>query len=174
MQIPGIILLISLPLGITACSGDEISTVDSWSTSAQSSDVEIREIAQIDEIRSAAHEAYDRLVIVFSNNQLPRYDIRFIEEAPKACGSGHVVDIAAPEVLEIRLEPSRAHNDAGVSTLEQRERDLPHPILKEYVVTCDFEAVFAIVAGIDGARPFRVSEMHDPARIVIDVRHEMP
>jgi len=25
-----------------------------------------------------------------------------------------------------------------------------------------------------GARPFRVSEMRDPTRIVIDIRHEMP
>jgi len=174
MHIPGIIPITSLLLGLTGCAGNEVGTEDSWSTSAQSGDIQTVEIAQIEDIRSAAHEAYDRLVIVFSNDQLPRYDIQFIEEAPRACGSGHVVAVSAPHILEIRLEPSRAHDDAGASTLAHRRRDLSLPTLREYAVTCDFEAVFAMVVGMYGARPFRVSEMRDPTRIVIDIRHEMP
>lgn len=174
VHIVAIIMLLSVPLGVTACGGNEISTVDPWSTAPRFSPSEISDVAQIDEIRTAGHQDYDRIVIVFSSDQLPGYAVRFIEEAPTACGSGQVVDISAPHVLEVRLEPARGYNESGESTLDHSKQDLPLSTLGEYAVSCDFEAVFTLVAGIDGGGEFRVSELRSPARIVVDVKHEAP
>jgi hypothetical protein len=36
-------------------------------------------------------------------------------------------------------------------------------------VVCDFEAVFEWIVGLDDTRPFAVSTLADPARLVIDI-----
>ncbi len=43
--------------------------------------------------------------------------------------------------------------------------------VRESAVIGDFEAVFTVGAGLAHKSPFRVQTLHDPTRIVVDVRH---
>jgi hypothetical protein len=124
-------------------------------------------------IRAAAQQGFDRLVFEFSGSQVPGYKVAYGDEAI-ACGSG--MDLtefigggAAPEgLLLIDMRPSAAHDDAGQPTVA---RDLEPALssLKRVVRTCDFEGVVGYGAAISAEKPFKVTTLNDPPRLVIDI-----
>jgi len=161
---------------VDTTSNDTIGGVadNRWSRTAQSRSSATREVAQVSEVRTSEHAGYDRLVLAFNNDQIPGYDVRYLEEPPIECGSGRTVDIAGPEVLQIRLEPARGYTEKGSSTVAQRKGDVGSTALRAFAVACDFEAVFTIIAGVRGGAAYRILELRDPARIAVDVRHTEP
>jgi hypothetical protein len=52
-----------------------------------------------------------------------------------------------------------------------RDRHLNCRNLKQLVLTCDFEAKTAFVLGLDAKKPYRVVELQNPTRLVIDVKN---
>ncbi|MBA4159064.1 MAG: hypothetical protein H0X65_16535, partial [Gemmatimonadetes bacterium] len=46
-----------------------------------------------------------------------------------------------------------------------------YPVLKQLTLICDFEAQVEWVLGVSSPNRFRVIELHEPARLVVDVRH---
>jgi hypothetical protein len=73
--------------------------------------------------------------------------------------------------LEIRMQPSQAHTDAGESTIPSRTRALDLPNLKRITMTCDFEADVTWVGGVLSPNEFRVLSLTGPTRLVVDIRH---
>lgn len=110
----------------------------------------------------------ERVVFEFVDDALPGYAIAF-EDAPAACGSGEPVRIAGAARLVVRLQPARAHSDAGESTIAERRLAPGGDALRELAVSCDFEATLTWVLGLDRRRPYRVLTLASPARLVVDV-----
>ena len=56
-------------------------------------------------------------------------------------------------------------------TVQDRNRRPNLTNLRQLVLTCDFEAQVAWVLGLGSPNPYRVMELENPARLVVDVRH---
>lgn len=122
-------------------------------------------------VRAARQEGYDRLVLEFAGRRVPGYRVEYIDRPVRQCGSGAVVPLAGDAGLRIRVSPARAHDDAGNATLTERALAPRLPVLRELKLTCDFEAQLEWVLGLAQPNRFRVLELREPPRLVVDVLH---
>ena len=127
------------------------------------------EIATLVAVRTAGHPAYDRIVFEFAEKTLPNYTVGFSPTAITACGSGDVVPLAGEARLELRFEPANAHDEDGRPTVNERSRKPALRTLLELKLTCDFEAVVSWAAGLSDRKPYRVLELRNPSRLIIDL-----
>jgi hypothetical protein len=74
--------------------------------------------------------------------------------------------------LIVRLQPANAHTEAGVATVQNRQQNPSLPILKELKLICDFEADVQWILGLSSPNRYRVLELTNPARLVVDVAHK--
>jgi hypothetical protein len=129
-------------------------------------------VALLTGIRAASHEGYDRVVFAFENG-VPGYEVRYVQRPVLADGSGEQVAVDGAAVLLVRMEPAL---DADL-TKESAPRTYTGPnrlrpdtrAVVELVRTGGFESVLTWAAGTDEQRPFRVTRLDSPPRIVIDV-----
>jgi hypothetical protein len=150
---------------------DEVPTPAEWTAGDSRVEHPISgEVVQT-EVRVARNEGFDRVVLEFAGDDLPSYSIEYIDRPVRQCGSGHVVPVAGDGWLSIRLEPARAHDEEGRATIEERELRPDLPVLLELTITCDFEAQVEWVLGVASPNRYRVMELREPTRLVLDVRH---
>jgi hypothetical protein len=123
------------------------------------------------EVRTGQHAQFDRVVFEFAGSQAPGYRVEYVEKPIVNCGPGEVVQISGNGFLRIKLMPSQAHDDAGKATITERERAPQLPVIKEMKLICDFEADVQWVLGLAAPNRYRVLELSNPTRLVIDVRH---
>lgn len=121
-------------------------------------------------VRAAGQRGFDRVVFEFEGSDVPGYRIGYVDRAIQ-CGSGDAAELAGQAWLQVQLFPAQAHTEAGEPTVQERERRLDLPVLKEIESTCDFEAEVAWVLGLASHKVFRVQELESPARLVIDLEH---
>ncbi|TKD12721.1 AMIN-like domain-containing (lipo)protein [Polyangium fumosum] len=122
-------------------------------------------------VRAGRHAGFDRVVFEFSGQALPGYRVEYIDKPVRLCGTGDTVTVAGEGWLRVRMTPARAHTDAGLPTLGPIERKPKLPVLLELAATCDFEGQLTWVLGVGSKNRYRVQELREPPRIVVDVRH---
>ena len=61
--------------------------------------------------------------------------------------------------------------EAGTATVTERERTPGLPVVKMLKLTCDFEANLTWVAAVASPNAYRVTELNEPTRLVVDVQH---
>ncbi|MBV9110754.1 MAG: hypothetical protein JO306_15185 [Gemmatimonadetes bacterium] len=120
-------------------------------------------------LRVAQHDGFDRLVLDFGTGAVPGWHVEYVDAATQ-CGSGRKVKTAGTAVLLVRLRTAQAHDDAGQPTIRQRDLPLTLPVLRQMVMTCDFEGGVEVVLGVAARQPFRVMDFQGPSRIVVDVK----
>jgi hypothetical protein len=128
-------------------------------------------VAWLVEIRSAHHDvdgvAFDRLILEFAGG-LPGYAAH-PEQEVFSPGSGDPVEIDGRAFVELVVFPAAMHDESGASTLHGPQHGGGHPTLVEYAVTADFEGYVHVATGLAAAGTgFRVIELTDPDRIVVD------
>jgi hypothetical protein len=128
-------------------------------------------IATLREVRAAPNASFDRFVVGFGPDAIPGYRIEYVDRPVRQCGSGEATQVAGDGWLAITLHESRAHDDQGRATIQQRERALSLPVLREWEFTCDFEAEVQIVLGVGSPNRYRVLELANPSRLVVDIQH---
>ncbi len=129
-------------------------------------------VAVLNEVRSARHGNYDRVVFEFKGKDLPTYHIEYIDRPVRACGSGDVVPLAGDGWLEVRFSDAQAHTAEGAPTIKDRSRSPNLPIVKDLKITCDFEAEVTWVMGVSSPNRYRVIELSNPTRLVVDIKHD--
>jgi hypothetical protein len=122
-------------------------------------------------VRAATHEGFDRVVFEFAGTELPGIHLEYIDRPVRDCGAGHVVPIEGDGWLAVRFYPTNAHDESGAPTAGPREIAPRLPIVLEIERTCDFEAVVEYVLGVAVPNRYRVIELANPVRVVVDVRH---
>jgi hypothetical protein len=122
-------------------------------------------------LRFARNEGFDRMVIDFGQGAtIPGWNIEYIDRAER-CGSGDAVSVAGQGRLRVRLRTAQAHDDAGTPTVRQREMAFNSMgVLREMKMICDFEGDVEILLGVTQPKPYRVLELQNPSRLVIDVQ----
>lgn len=126
-------------------------------------------IALLTNVQTGAEETYDRALFQFEGTR-PGYRVEYISAPAIACGSGEPVEVAGQALLQVRLSPAQAHDEAGAPTSAQNEFTPNLPALLELERTCDFEGEVVWVLGLVQEVDFRVFDIADTF-LVVDVLH---
>ncbi|HEX7120072.1 MAG TPA: hypothetical protein VF212_14860 [Longimicrobiales bacterium] len=121
-------------------------------------------------VRAARQAGYDRVVFEFADG-LPGYHIEYVDGPIRHCASGAVVPIAGTARLRVAMTPARAHDDGGQPTVTNRAFAPRLPVVEDVRLTCDFEARLEWILGVAAPNGYRVLELREPDRLVVDVLH---
>lgn len=141
-----------------------------WSTATRQAGKAGARASILREMRVGRNAGFDRLVLDFGDSPVPAYHIEYVDSPVRACGSGEPVPVAGQGWLRVRLEGARAHDDAGVATVRDRQIVATTPVLREVEIVCDFEAQVEVVMGVQAPNPYRVLVVPTPNRLIVDVR----
>ena len=137
-------------------------------------------LAQLADVRVGTHEGYDRVTFEFeppSDGQyfgLPPYTL--VEATPPITqdGSGDPVSMEGSDFAVVVF-----HGVAGYDFVEgtpsysgPKDFRPDFPMLVEARETGDFEATLSWAFGLHGASCWRVQELQNPLRVVIDFPHD--
>lgn len=151
---------------------DSLPLSPEWTTESRSGEGTGDRMAVLESVRSARANGYDRIVIEFDSGRLPGYQVEQVEPPVRQCGSGQSIPLEGDAWLRVRLEPAQAHDERGRPTVRQRSQRVDLPVLRELRLICDYEGQVEWILRLDSDAPFRVTELSNPARIVVDVRNE--
>lgn len=124
-------------------------------------------------VRIAEHDendGFDRIVFEWSAGP-PVPAVSYVASAAQ-CGSGAAVNPAGDATLQARFSNAAAHNEQGQATFGSQNLPGPGKSIEQAIQICDFEGVVAWAIGVDDNRPFTVSTLSNPPRVVIDVAHD--
>ncbi len=124
----------------------------------------------LEDVRMATHAGFDRTVFTFGGD-MPGYHVEYVDRPQYTCGAGEAVDLDGDAWLLVRMRPAQAHTDAGEATIGQRRRRPGFPVLREAMMTCDFEGDVSWVLGVASPGGYQMAELDKPARLVVDVRN---
>lgn len=157
---------------VSSESGDASEPNFEGTTGVTEKDRNARPPVTLRTVRTAKHENFDRVVFEFTESGLAGYRIAYVEKPVRNCGAGEEVSVSGKAFLLIQILPANAHTQTGeVTTSPQPERVLNFPVMKELKLICDFEADVQWILGVASPRPYRVMELLNPARLVVDVKH---
>jgi len=121
--------------------------------------------------RTARNEGFDRVVFEFAGGSLPSYHVEYVDRPVRQCGSGDTVPVEGDAWLSVRLEPANAHDEEGRPTVQERTSLPDLPTLLQFTLICDFEAQVEWILGVGSPNRYRVIELREPTRLVVDVMH---
>jgi hypothetical protein len=129
-------------------------------------------VAQLTDVRVGEHEGFDRVVFEFRGT-LPGYRVAYVQPPILQDASGLPVTIRGSAFVQARFSPATGFDfERSVPTYTGPNEFRPDmPMLLEAERTGDFEAVLTWTLGLQRAVDFRVLELSDPPRVVIDVAH---
>jgi len=157
----------TIPQETSSSSTAPSSTIASSSTSSPGA---ASGTAVLTRVQVAAQEGFDRVVFEFDDEQLPGYDIAYLEGPVVADGSGAEVEVEGAAVIGVRLTPASGADPDGdaVYTGPSRVTDDSENVT-EVVRTGDFEATLSWAIGVAEPASFEVLLLSEPARVVIDI-----
>jgi hypothetical protein len=184
------VLLLLLSLGLTslACGGDDTAPSASATPppGPQASPTPAN-TARIDfpaspapqagagvvvDVRVGAHPeggGLDRIVFEFKAGTSSGW-VEYVDKSQViSCGPGDVVPLQGQAALKVHFNSAGQHEDY-VPTNAPRQLQGPGNAILESKAICDFEAVLEWGIGTSGIRPFTVTTLDNPKRLVIDVR----
>ena len=138
-----------------------------WTAAIVKKDHKVTGSAVVQDVRLATHQDYERVVVEFSD-QMPSYEVEYIDEPYHQCGSGNQMWLKGDGLLEIRLTTAAAHTEQGEPTVKRTYKSLEN--IQELKVACDFEGHVNILAGVGSPNQFAVFELQNPPRLVIDIK----
>jgi hypothetical protein len=124
------------------------------------------------DVRVGEHSGFDRVVFEFDAPDLPRHQIGYATPPIRECGSGTPIAVGGDRWISVRFEPARAHEFVGEAarpTVENRNRTMQFGTLRQLVLTCDFEGQVEWVMGVTTQHRYRVLELSEPSRLVVDL-----
>ncbi|HWC29318.1 MAG TPA: hypothetical protein VG845_04465 [Dehalococcoidia bacterium] len=171
-------LALGVALVVTACSGDQsppatptpagsTTRVDFTASPAPPAGAGI-----IRDVRIGAHPengGFDRLVFEFEVGTSSGWVGYVDEDEIRSCGPGELVPLQGEAALKVHLDSAAQHED-GQTTAAPRQLPGTGNSVREAVLICDFEAVVEWGVGASGIKPFTVTTLSDPPRLVIDIR----
>jgi hypothetical protein len=128
-------------------------------------------VVLVQKAETACCNGFDRVVFTCEGFHHPTWKVRYVNPPIQQCGSGNNIAMTGNAFFQVSMDTAQAHTDAGQPTITERSRHLNCPNLKQLVLTCDFEAKVGFVLGLNSKKPYRVVELQNPTRLVIDVKN---
>ena len=130
------------------------------------------EVMVLSDVRVAGHPCFDRVVFEFRDPGDPGFQVGYVPGPIVMDGSGEPGEVQGSTFLQIRM-PSASGFDFETSTPSYNgpTRFTPSDTayVNDVVRTGDFEALLTWVVGLDEQRPFTVTALQDPTRVVVDI-----
>jgi len=111
---------------------------------------------------------WDRIVFEFTGG-LPAAQVQYVQSATQ-CASGAPVAVQGQALLAVRFRPAQAHNEQGQLTIPATTVPGQGGVIVEAKSYCDFEAVVQWAIGLKAQKPFKVTKLSAPPRLVIDIK----
>ncbi|CCG03573.1 AMIN-like domain-containing (lipo)protein [Blastococcus saxobsidens] len=129
------------------------------------------------DVRLGAHDDFDRIVFELAGEGTAGYEVGYTED-PRSQGSGEPVQVPGDATLGITLTNLLLPGDAPEAVTPWAGREQLEiagtSTLQALVADALFEGRYSFFAGLDQRRPFAVTRLSDPQRIVIDVLNREP
>ncbi|MGD9961305.1 AMIN-like domain-containing (lipo)protein [Nocardioides sp.] len=164
-----LLAMLGTALVVTPTTADA-TTLPAWRNTAITWTNPLARDPRVVDLTYATHPGYDRVVIhlrgAIASGHI-NYARRFFYD-----GSGAPVPIHGRSGLRIDLSPARAHTLTGVNLYRGPRIARPHfDTLKALAFIGDFEGHVSFGLALTHRADYRVFWLHNPQRLVIDVRH---
>ena len=126
-----------------------------------------RSAPEVVSVQTMEQEGYDRVVFTFEG-PMPGYQVRYVSRVTDAAGER--LPLRGQAFLAVAFQPARAHDPDGEATFPTAAITPGYPALRQVRFAGDFEGQVAFGIGVADRGGFRVSELRDPTRVVVDVR----
>ena len=145
-----------------------------WTTRAVARNHQGVETTYVRAVRVGRHQTFDRVVFEFTG-AMPNYRLQYLPSPfYESEGGRNRIKIAGRAFVQVNL--NLIPTDEEQLKLREQEAFIPKGRLKlRSVWEVDeaglFEGYYDFLLGISSRKQFRVSELSDPLRLVIDFRH---
>jgi LPXTG-motif cell wall-anchored protein len=119
-------------------------------------------------LRAGRHASFDRVVFQL-DGPIPSYSVRYVP-AVRLDGSGGPLQLPGGEFLEVVVR-APTHDDDGRPVLSPTRLRPDFPAVLEVNAPGSFEGQTTVGIGVASRVGFRVQELADPTRIVVDLAH---
>jgi hypothetical protein len=130
---------------------------------------------QVVDVRAAGHDGYDRFVIQFAGNGVPNYTVARQQGATfYQDGSGDPIELPGTAGISINVHSASGWNmETGKPTYTGPNRFTPGgaKLMTVAANTGDFEGYVGWGIGLKRAACYRVFELSNPSRLVVDVEN---
>lgn len=120
------------------------------------------------DIRAAHHEHFDRIVFEFVGGMPNRHDVRYVDQVTSPW-TGIPVAVTGNALLEVDFADAVGHETTEQTAYGPRRRTYALPNVMEVVNSFDSETILGFGVGLAAERPFTVSTLDAPSRLVIDI-----
>lgn len=131
----------------------------------------------IEEILLLSGDGFDRFVITFRDDapNLPGYKLEYVDEVADCAAepSESSFDTEGTAFLELHLTAANAQRDDGTSAIPNRHFGNVSEHLLGLHTTCDFEGEIRWVFDLAEPTSYRLMELVNPTRLVVDVQKPM-
>ena len=121
-------------------------------------------------VRVGHHTGFDRVVWQFPGSGRPTYRVHYVDE-PTADGSGDAVDVAGDAYLEVMITTVGIPADGVPRPRKASAASIAGTVVAEALpVYGGFEGYGQAFVGVrDRERPFKVTVLRNPTRLVVDI-----
>lgn len=126
----------------------------------------------VTEVRVARQDGYDRVVFELDGDApgTPGWRVEYVDD-PRRDGSGEPVDVEGDAVLVVLVSGTGYPFDTGREEATSATVPADTEVVTDVELGAVFEGTYEAFVGLAEERPFRVTRLADPARIVVDVEH---
>ncbi|WP_394831196.1 hypothetical protein LVJ94_32265 [Pendulispora rubella] len=125
-------------------------------------------------LKVAKNTGFDRSVFHFSNDGVPGYRVRYVA-TPQICAGEGELEVQGNAFIEVQMMPAQSYDDEtqkptySPATIVDFKPNLAS--VKHLKMSCPgFEAETSYVIGVSAKKNFRVLELKNPPRLVVDVQ----
>lgn len=126
------------------------------------------------DVRSAVHDGFERIVIEHAGTGIPSHMAQYTEE-PAQPGSGEPIDTGDAAYLEVIASGTASVEDIDEDQMLDNGEEITAVETQATGTVVSFapwEATSNYFIGLDEQRPYAVTVIDDPVRIVVDVQLE--
>lgn len=120
------------------------------------------------DIRAAQHDGFDRVVFEFVGGMPDIHTVRAVDQVT-APWTGDPVEVTGNAFLEVTFADAVGHEAIDQAAYGPRRRTYALPNVMEVVNSFDAETVLGFGIGLAVDRPFTVSVLDAPDRLIIDI-----
>jgi hypothetical protein len=123
-------------------------------------------------VRAARQDGFDRVVLELAGREagVPGYRVEYVDD-PRQQGSGDPVDVTGDAVLQVIVTGTGYPFDTGEEEAEDATLGGDLELVEDVELGAVFEGQYEAWIGLSQQRPFTVTVLSDPARVVVDVQH---
>ena len=173
-----LLFIIAGGANIAAAQSGRVGKLNRWTFNKISSREKDDEILPVSyKMRVSKNKDFDRIVFEFEETEVPEYTI-YYTKPPITLDANHLENPAKPakdEIIKVNGKAFILINFAlgfeVTKTGEKFPAEQNFPVLQDFQPVDWFENFFTFAVGLKAKKAFRVQELSNPTRLVVDFRN---